>query len=255
MDWQQHRDKDKRYHDMIGAEYHEVVVTPRAILSGLLFRKIERTVRAGNRMLDIGCGTGHMLLRFGSLFQELTGVDHSRTMLKAATANLTKKNLKAELIEADAIQFITEATQSYDFITCVGFLHHLVPDTIPSIVKQLAKLLSPPTGHILIAEPIEVDASLLPVAIANWNKLSLATQNSYSQKYVEAPDEAPISRDLLYDSLHNAGLEVLVEKRAWEVFPHNDPPSLKDKLVTRYFKFSYGSSGNVIAVLAAPSID
>ena len=249
MDWQQHRDKDKRYHDAIGAEYHQIVVTPRAILDELLFRKIDRIVRAGNRMLDIGCGTGHMLLRFGSFFQELTGVDHSRTMLNAATDNLAEKNLKAEFIEDDALQFITKTTQPYDFITCVGFLHHVPPDTIPSVVKRLARLLSSPTGHILIAEPIEVDASLLPEAIANWNKLSLAVRNRYSRA-VEDPDEAPISRDLLYDSLHDAGLKVLVEKRTWEVFPHNDPPSLKDKMMTRYFKFRYGFSGNVMAVLA-----
>ena len=251
MDWQGHRDKDKRYHDAIGAEYDAVVVTPRAILDELLFGKIERTVRAGRRMLDVGCGTGHMLLRFGSSFRELTGVDHSRTMLNAATANLAEKNLKAELIEADALRFITEATPSYDFITCVGFLHHLIPDTIPGVVKRLAQLLSPPTGHMLIAEPIAVEASLLPAAIAHWNTLSLAARNRYSQM-VEDPDEAPISRDLLYDSLHNAGLKVLVEKRAWEVFPHHDPPSLKDKLMTRYFKFRHGSSGNVMALLAAP---
>ena len=111
MDWQQHRDKDRRYHDAIGAEHHQIVVTPSALLDELLFRKIERTVRAGNRMLDVGCGTGHMLLRFGSSFQELTGVDHSRTMLNAAAADLAENNLKAKLIEADAIQFITETPQ------------------------------------------------------------------------------------------------------------------------------------------------
>lgn len=38
-------------------------------------------------MLDLGCGTGHMVMRFGHLFEKVVAVDHSAEML-----GLVKKN-------------------------------------------------------------------------------------------------------------------------------------------------------------------
>ena len=223
MDWDHHREKDKRYHDAIGTEYDRIVVTPRALLSEVLFRPFARTIRAGARMLDVGCGTGHMLRRFGHAFHTVTGVDHSRTMLQVAAASLAEQHVQAELIEADAIQFLTEATHSYDLITCVGFLHHLMPDMIPGVVQRMANLLAPSGGSLLLAEPIAVEAARLPPAIAKWNTRAVAARQGYSQPVAD-PDEAPLSRELFYASVDAAGLQVVGEQRTWEVFPHTAPP-------------------------------
>ncbi len=250
MDWEHHREKDKRYHDTIGTEYQQIVVTPRALLSHVLFGPFERTIRAGTRMLDVGCGTGQMLRRFGHAFHTCTGIDHSRTMLQVAAAHFATQQATVELIETDAIQFLTKATQSYDLITCVGFLHHLIPAMIPGVVQQMANLLAPPGGFLLLAEPIAVEAAHIPPIIAKWNARSVAARQGYSQ-LVEDPDEAPLSRDMFYASVHAAGLQVVGEQRAWEVFPHANPPSITDKLMTRYCTWRYGGSGNVLSLLTA----
>ena len=248
--WDHHREQDKRYHDAIGTEYDQIVVTPRALLSDVLFRPFARTIRAGARMLDVGCGTGHMLRRFGHTFHTVTGVDHSRTMLQVAAASLAEQHVQAELIEADAIQFLTQATHSYDLITCVGFLHHLMPDMIPGVVQRMANLLAPSGGTLLLAEPLAVEAARLPPAIAKWNARSVAARQRYSQPAAD-PNEAPLSRNLLYASVDAAGLQVVGEQRTWEVFPYTDPPSVTDRIMTRYFTWRYGGSGNMLALLAA----
>ena len=40
--------------------------------------------RPGERILDLGCGTGHLTERIASAGAEVTGLDHSQTMLEQA---------------------------------------------------------------------------------------------------------------------------------------------------------------------------
>ncbi len=73
----EHFDRDIRYHAAIAHEYDAVITQPRAFPNDLLFGALDPLVVPGARMLDLGCGTGQMLLRYARRFSSATGVDRS----------------------------------------------------------------------------------------------------------------------------------------------------------------------------------
>jgi SAM-dependent methyltransferase len=71
------------------------------------------------RLIDLGCGTGRLLLPFAARGYWVLGVDLSEEMLKqvgakAAAAGVTVHRLKANLVDLSAI-----ADQSFDYATCL----------------------------------------------------------------------------------------------------------------------------------------
>jgi trans-aconitate 2-methyltransferase len=62
--------------------------------------------RAGERILDLGCGTGHLTAQIAESGAEVTGVDRSAEMV--AAAQLAYPNLKFEISDARNLQFREE---------------------------------------------------------------------------------------------------------------------------------------------------
>ena len=75
--WQEHFDHDVAFHRKTAAIYDHVNTEPRLLANDLLFAPLDRRVAPGESMLDLGCGTGQMLLRHASRFRRAVGVDHS----------------------------------------------------------------------------------------------------------------------------------------------------------------------------------
>ena len=81
---------------------------PEAIRTILeLYEKKEFSGRA----VDLGCGTGLLGASVQRLFAELEGVDVSAEMLKEAV----KKNAYKQLWQADIVQYLRNATLSFDY--------------------------------------------------------------------------------------------------------------------------------------------
>jgi 2-polyprenyl-6-hydroxyphenyl methylase / 3-demethylubiquinone-9 3-methyltransferase len=97
---------------------------------------------AGLRLLDVGCGTGHQLLRWRSYGYVVAGVDGSDEMLAHARNN----NPDAELREADARELPFDDA-SFDRVTSIEVLRYL-PDPHRSI-EEMARVLRP--GGICLA--------------------------------------------------------------------------------------------------------
>lgn len=72
-----------------------------------------------NKVLEVGCGTGHWLTILSDLPVELTGVDPSPAMLEKARAHATKAALVC--VSAENIPF---PASSFDLIFCVNAFHH-----------------------------------------------------------------------------------------------------------------------------------
>ena len=102
-------------------------------------------VEPGQRVLEVGCGGGHVLRLFPEA--ELVGVDVSAVMLGKAKKNLARHHvtlLRGELSELDL------PTASFDRLICTEVLEHVVDPR--ALLAQMRRLLRP-TGIAVITLP------------------------------------------------------------------------------------------------------
>lgn len=246
-----HSTKDRQYHDVIADEYHRLVVDPRKMANDLLFGPLlpDKNVHS---YLDLGCGTGHMLARVCSRLQpgKVTAVDHSEGMIREARKIPELSQVgSVQFVHSDLLEFLESADESFDLISCVGVLHHLKVPNIKQVLDRCKQSLSP-GGHLLIAEPI--DAQTLrefPRWLERWNRKSWAAGLGYSRT-AEEPDEHPLPESLLPEAIREAGFKIVAERRGMEVFPRNDPPSVRDRMVAHFAQFMFRKTGYIHGILA-----
>jgi ubiquinone/menaquinone biosynthesis C-methylase UbiE len=167
--------------------YSSVFAYSRKRLDGLLDSYLPPT-DAGLRLLDVGCGTGHQLLRWRSYGYEVAGVDGSDEMLAHAKEN----NPDAELREADARELPFDDA-SFDRVTSIEVLRYL-PDPERSI-QEMARVLRPGGMCLATAAPLfalngyaVVNRAALAVPMGNLTRLKqfFTTSGRLRRKFREA---------------------------------------------------------------------
>lgn len=107
-------------------------------------------------VLDIGCGTGNLLLKFLALDLTATGLDLSQEMLDICQRKVDaafSPNKKCRLIHSDIDSFIAQNKQTFDIVSMSSVLHHL-PDYKKTITRLLEVIR--PGGFLYIAhEPLK----------------------------------------------------------------------------------------------------
>jgi SAM-dependent methyltransferase len=103
------------------------------------------------RLLDLGCGTGRLLIPFARRNYWVLGVDLSEPMLreagaKAAAAGVTIHRLKANLVELDGLR-----DQSFDYAACLFSTLGMVAGRGPRcrVIRHVYRLLRPGGRFIL----------------------------------------------------------------------------------------------------------
>ncbi len=209
-------DRDIEHHQAIAHEYERVVNQPRALGNKALFASAQPYLPAAReRMLDLGCGTGQMVERFGVAFQTVIGVDHSPAMLQVAKNKAAMG--RVQFVCSDIFQYLAADQQQYDLITAVGFLHHLSHEDIQRVLQAVRSKLTK-GGRAVFAEPLEFDPALEPKALSRWNAPFRASFAGYQVDAVD-PDEAPIPKAMLEQWIADAGLRIVYQRRGWEIFP------------------------------------
>jgi len=102
----------------------------------LCLEAIERTVREGHKVLDIGCGSG--ILSIGALLlgaEFALGIDVDETAVKTAKENAKLNNVsnQSEFICEDPVDIITE---KYDLV-CANISADAIIKLMPELVKAL----------------------------------------------------------------------------------------------------------------------
>ena len=90
--------------------------------------------------LDVGCGTGNILLKLLDNGIDVWGVDISKEMVEILKAQIPAPlKDKAQLFNNSADDFLVACTQKFDLITVSSVLHHL-PDYLSSLELAIRRL-------------------------------------------------------------------------------------------------------------------
>jgi 2-polyprenyl-3-methyl-5-hydroxy-6-metoxy-1,4-benzoquinol methylase len=138
-------DRFAREHDI--DDYYARASLPIRLIEARRLAIIERMVsaRPRERILEIGCGGGHVLRRFPQA--DLVGVDVSSVMLDKAASNLAGYRVQLHKGEVSALGL---ADQSFDKVICTEVLEHVAE---PEPLLEQARRLLRPGGRAVVTLP------------------------------------------------------------------------------------------------------
>ena len=123
-------------------------------------------LHAGDRVLDVGCGTGRLAIAFAKRVApsgSVAGIDPAPEMIKRATSRARKQQVPVAFQVAFA-QRLPFPDATFDAVACTFALHHVAEDDQQSAVQEMHRVLKP-DGRLLIAE---FDQGHGPHALLRW---------------------------------------------------------------------------------------
>ncbi|RDH83376.1 MAG: class I SAM-dependent methyltransferase [endosymbiont of Escarpia spicata] len=115
---------------------------------------------AGNRLLDVGCGTGN-LLNYLPDGVNYVGMDLSSDYITAAR---NEHGEKGHFVCADVADLDYEALGKPDIVVAKGLLHHLSDDEVHDLFASIASVAKPET-RLVTLDPCYLDSGN---PLANW---------------------------------------------------------------------------------------
>lgn len=99
-------------------------------------------LRAGSRLLDIGCGWGSLVLHAARHHgAQALGVTLSRTQAEAARRRVERAGL-GHLVEVRLADY-REVEGTFDAVASIGMLEHVGPEHLPGYLATVARLTAP----------------------------------------------------------------------------------------------------------------
>ena len=131
-----------------------------------------KRLRKGSKILDIGCGTGHVARYLSKKGFNVVGVDLSERML--VTAKQKSPQSDFYLMDVREIKF---KPQSYDAVLCLFVLNHVDHKEAKKVIGKMSKILRK-KGHLFIAVPEGEGEEVVPEPLNPRHKMYF----SYYQK-------------------------------------------------------------------------
>lgn len=110
-------------------------------------------LQAGDRVLDVGCGTGRLAMTFAERVAptgSVAGIDPAPEMIKRATARARKQQAPVAF-QVGFAQRLPFPKATFDAVACTLVLHHVAEDDQQDAVQEMHRVLRP-DGRLLIAE-------------------------------------------------------------------------------------------------------
>jgi SAM-dependent methyltransferase len=110
----------------------------------------------GKKVLDFGCGEGHLCTQLGLLGARVTGIDISPELIELAQRRAEMDNVESsvELKVRDILEGEPELEQ-FDFVVCTDALHHV---DLTAVLQRLYLSLKP-GGKLIAKEPVCLSSS------------------------------------------------------------------------------------------------
>lgn len=113
-------------------------------------RYIEKYVKPGDRILDVGAGAGEYSLYFARHGYAVSALELADNNLKAFRAKLTETD-DVDLVQGNALDLSRYDDASFDAVLLFGPLYHLQDDADKQQCIAEAKRVCKPGGHVFFA--------------------------------------------------------------------------------------------------------
>jgi len=131
------------------------------------YDRLASHIKKGQRVIDLGCGTGALTLRAAQKGAKVKGIDINPQMLETAQKWADEGDLtqNVELCEMGVAELGSEEKESYDVVMSGLCFSELAEDELNYTLKQIRRLLKS-GGLLLIAD--EVKSKSISKKILNW---------------------------------------------------------------------------------------
>ncbi|HNW30845.1 MAG TPA: class I SAM-dependent methyltransferase [Spirochaetota bacterium] len=117
--------------------FYSITIDP---IAGKSFAKpVSRYVAENSSVIDIGCGTGSVVLELSRRCSHVTGIELSPKMVSFARKRLDAASIgNAEILNVSATELSSRVSRKYDYAVMTQFLHE-IPSNIRDKVMEEAK--------------------------------------------------------------------------------------------------------------------
>lgn len=113
-------------------------------------------IKEGQKVLDIGCGTGALAIKAARKGAQVKGIDVNPQMLEIARKKIEKEDLtkNIELQEMGVAELGGEESESYDVVMSGLTFSELTQDELSYTLKEIKRILKP-DGILLVADEVK----------------------------------------------------------------------------------------------------
>lgn len=119
------------------------------------YNRLIASIKSGDRVLDVGCGTGALSFRAAEKGARVKGMDVNRGMLEAARCLAEAKHLRGsvEFIERGVAELDSEKESGFDVVMSGLCFSELSGDELAFGLEQILRILRP-GGLLLVADEV-----------------------------------------------------------------------------------------------------
>jgi len=142
------------------------VVTAKKILPGLA--GLSERLNGGGRVLEVGCGTGNLLVQLAKAFpaSQIVGVDIDADSVTAARGRARDAGVadRVQVHQGDVATATATQGRRYDAALMVEVLHEIAAELRPAVVTETARALAPGGWMVIVDEtyPGTLEEARLP---------------------------------------------------------------------------------------------